>query len=127
MVRSRGSGARRETATMPSSQSHSADEIAESTGLNGGAVESTLRPRFVEAARRAAMIGLVNAATTEAELARRFTDELCEVFDAELACMLDGGEERMAARAIAAVGLDTARLPQLLQHPECARAVETRR
>ena len=109
---------------MPSSRSRSA-EIAEAVGEpNGGTVERSLRRRFVEAARRAAIIGLVNAASNEDELGRRFTDELCEVFDAELAVMLDAGEERQPARAIATVGLDPKRAPALLKRPECARALD---
>ncbi len=109
---------------MPSSQLPSAEAEAGSRDLDGGTVERSLRQRFVEAARRAAIIGLVNAASTEDDLARRFTDELCEVFDAELACLLDGGDERRPARAIATVGLslDTAR--GLLVRRECLEPIE---
>jgi diguanylate cyclase (GGDEF)-like protein len=109
---------------MPSSRSHSAESVHTDAPLNGGNVDRSLRHRFVEAARRAAIIGLVNATTSEAQLGRRFTDELCEVFDAELAVMLDGGEERRPARAIATVGLDPARAPELLRRPECVRALD---
>jgi two-component system phosphate regulon sensor histidine kinase PhoR len=50
--------------------------------------------RFVEAARRAQIVTIVNGAHTEAELGERVTAELCEVFEAEVAFVLaasDGG------------------------------------
>jgi diguanylate cyclase (GGDEF)-like protein len=112
---------------MPSSQSPSAEPAAIPPTQGGGTVESSLRRRFVEAARRAAIIGLVNASSSEEELARRFIDELCEVFDAELSCLLDGGDERRPARAIAAVGLDGEAGRKLLERGECAIAVESDR
>jgi diguanylate cyclase (GGDEF)-like protein len=110
---------------MPSSRSPSAERTT-SDGLNG-TVEQSLRRRFVEAARRAAIIGLVNAASDESDLARRFVDELCEVFDAELCCLIDGGEERQPARAISTVGLAPERGTDLLRQPDCVRAIEQRR
>jgi diguanylate cyclase (GGDEF)-like protein len=112
---------------MPLSRSPSAEHVAESSRLNGGTVDRSLRRRFVEAARRAAIIGLVNAARSEDDLARRFVDELCEVFDAELACVLDAGDERRPARAIATVGLDLERALELLDHPDSMRAIDTHR
>ena len=112
---------------MPSSQLPSAEAEAESADLDGGTVERSLRQRFVEAARRAAIIGLVNAASSEDDLARRFTDELCEVFDAELACLLDGGDERRPARAIATVGLSLDAAKELLERRECLEPIESDR
>jgi diguanylate cyclase (GGDEF)-like protein len=112
---------------MPSSRSPSAEKRAIEAELHDGSVERSLRQRFVEAARRAAIIGLVNAASSESELGRRFTDELCEVFDAELAFMIDGGEERRPARAIATVGLDPDGARKLLRRPECGRAISSER
>ena len=109
---------------MPSSRSPSAENRALGAEIADESVEHSLRRRFVEAARRAAIIGLVNAASDEAELARRFTDELCEVFDAELALLLDGGDERRPGRALATVGLDPGEAPRLLKRPESARAIE---
>ena len=50
--------------------------------------------RFVEAARRAQIVTIVNGADTEAELGELVTAELCEVFEAEVAFVLaasDGG------------------------------------
>jgi diguanylate cyclase (GGDEF)-like protein len=112
---------------MPSSRSRSAERDLDTSRLNGGTDETSLRRRFVEAARRAAIIGLVNAARSEGDLARRFIDELCEVFDTELACVLDTGEERLPARAIATVGIDRERALELLGHPESMRAIDTHR
>jgi signal transduction histidine kinase len=44
--------------------------------------------RFVEAARRAQIVTIVNRAETEAELGDLVTAELCEVFEAEIAFVL---------------------------------------
>jgi PAS domain S-box-containing protein len=55
---------------------------------------SELRRRFVEAARRAQIVTLVNRARTEAELGDLVTAELCEAFEAEIAFVVaydDGG------------------------------------
>ena len=53
-----------------------------------------LRRRFVEAARRAQIVTIVNRAKTEAELGELVTAELCEAFEAEIAfvfaCSEDG-------------------------------------
>jgi two-component system phosphate regulon sensor histidine kinase PhoR len=53
-----------------------------------------LRRRFVEAARRAQIVTIVNRAATEAELGELVTAELCEAFEAEIAfvfaCSDDG-------------------------------------
>src|SRR5882724_8321285 len=112
---------------MPSSRLPSAETPAISTEQNGGTAERSLRKRFVEAARRAAIIGLVNAASNEGDLARRFIDELCEVFDAELSCLLDGGDERRPARAISTVGLGEEPARGLLERSECVSAIESDR
>jgi diguanylate cyclase (GGDEF)-like protein len=114
---------------MRSSQlpSAEAEAAAESPEQNGRTVERSLRRRFVEAARRAAIIGLVNAASSEEDLARRFIDELCEVFDAELACLLDGGDERRSARAISTVGLSLDAAGGLLKRPEYLRSLDSDR
>jgi two-component system, OmpR family, phosphate regulon sensor histidine kinase PhoR len=47
-----------------------------------------LRRRFVEAARRAQIVTLLNRARTEAELGDLVTAELCEAFEAEIAFVL---------------------------------------
>jgi diguanylate cyclase (GGDEF)-like protein len=112
---------------MPSSQLPSAETTAKSLDVGEGTVETSLRRRFVEAARRAAIIGLVNAASSEDDLARRFIDELCEVFDAELACLLDGGDERRPARAISTIGFDDEAARGLLERQETVNAIESDR
>ena len=81
---------------MLSSRSRSAED-----GGSAVSAEDALRRRFVEAARRAEIVGLVNAATSEADLGLRFTEELCEVFGAEFAFLLDEGDEATPPRAIA--------------------------
>ena len=53
--------------------------------------------RFVEAARRAQIVTIVNRAHSEAELGELVTAELCEAFEAEIAFVLverDGGTRR---------------------------------
>jgi diguanylate cyclase (GGDEF)-like protein len=113
---------------MPSSRLPSAEEASVPQEVGGPPpIDDSLRLRFVEAARRAEIVGLVNAATTEPELGRRFTDELCEVFEAEFAFLLDEGGERRSPRAVAVVGLDPDRIPSLLDRPECKEALESRR
>jgi PAS domain S-box-containing protein len=60
--------------------------------------------RFVEAARRAQIVTIVNFARSEAELGELFTAELCEALEAEIAFVLaarDGG----AATLVGAHGL----------------------
>jgi diguanylate cyclase (GGDEF)-like protein len=110
---------------MQWSQSPSA-EVGSPPGESDGKqpVDRSLRRRFVETARRAEIVGLVNAAASESDLGRRFTDELCEVFDAELAFVIDEGGERRPPRAVAAVGGAPENFPGLLERPECAAAIE---
>jgi two-component system, OmpR family, phosphate regulon sensor histidine kinase PhoR len=49
--------------------------------------------RFVEAARRAQIVTIVNRAHTEAELGDLVTAELCEAFEAEIAFVLARGDD----------------------------------
>jgi diguanylate cyclase (GGDEF)-like protein len=110
---------------MPSSPSPSAETHTDSRTQNGRPpVDRSLRRRFVEAARRAEIVGLVNAATSEEDLGRRFTEELCEVFEAELAFLLDEGCERRAPRAVGAVGASAEEFAGLLGRPECIGAIK---
>ena len=54
--------------------------------------------RFVEAARRAQIVTIVNRARTEADLGALVTAELCEAFEAEIAFVLvssDDGRPRV--------------------------------
>jgi diguanylate cyclase (GGDEF)-like protein len=113
---------------MPSSRSPSAETGPDAQDIGASpAIDDSMRRRFVEVARRAEIVGLVNAATTEPELGRRFTDELCEVFDAEFAFLLDEGGERRSPRAIAVVGVDPEGVPSLLDRTECKQALESQR
>ncbi len=103
---------------MPSSRSPSAETGSEGASKGRPAGELSLRRRFVEVARRAEIVGIVNASTSEAELSLRFTEELCEVFDAEIAFVIDDGGERHDPRAVAAVGIDDDQVVRLLEHRE---------
>jgi two-component system, OmpR family, phosphate regulon sensor histidine kinase PhoR len=72
-----------------------------------------LRRRFVEAARRAQIVTLVNRARTEAELGDLVTAELCEAFEAEIAFVLAVDDERRPG-VVGAYGLrpdEAERLP----------------
>ena len=93
--RSDGSAERKETGTIASSWSHSAQ------GVNG---RDELVRRFVEAARRAQIVTIVNLARSEAELGELFTAEICEAFEAEIAFVVatrDGGAFRTVVGATA--------------------------
>ena len=52
--------------------------------------QDELLRRFVEAARRAQIVTIVNCAETEQELGELLTPELCEAFEAEIAVVLAG-------------------------------------
>ena len=58
---------------------------------------SELLRRFVEAARRAQIVTIVNRAETEAELGELVTPELCEVFEAEVAFVLAASDDARPA------------------------------
>ena len=72
-------------------------------------VQDELRRRFVEAARRAQIVTIVNRAQSEAELGDLVTAELCEAFEAELAFVLvraaDGGPHVVGAYGIPSLEL----------------------
>ena len=68
--------------------------------------------RFVEAARRAQIVTIVNRAQTEAELGDLVTAELCEVFDAEVAFILARSRDE-PARVVGFHGLDSSEAAQL--------------
>jgi PAS domain S-box-containing protein len=55
--------------------------------------QDELLRRFVEAARRAQIVTIVNRAQTEQELGELVTAELCEAFEAEIAFVLAGWED----------------------------------
>src|SRR5215218_6158952 len=112
--RSGGLGARKETGTIASSSSRSVPP-------RDGHAE--LLRRFVEAARRAQIVTIVNSAATEAELGELFTAELCEAFEAEIAFVLTephGGEAR---KLVGAYGLTADERVDLLADERCAHAL----
>jgi PAS domain S-box-containing protein len=82
--------------------------------------------RFVEAARRAQIVTIVNLAQSEAELGELFTAELCEAFEAEIAFVLaarDGGTAALVGahgltRDQRAVLLDDERFTRILSNGE---------
>jgi PAS domain S-box-containing protein len=61
--------------------------------------------RFVESARRAQIVTILNRAQTESELGDRVTAELCEVFEAEIAFILSGSAYDRR-RVVGSHGLD---------------------
>ena len=77
--------------------------------------------RFVEAARRAQLVTIVNLARSESELGELVTAELCEVFEAEIAFVLaarDGGTDRTV---VGAYGLTPDQRADLLEDERCAQ------
>ena len=107
----------------------SAEEIAkaEASGASGPGDTDAVRRRFVEAARRAEIIGLVNRAASEEELGLAFTEELCEVFDAEIAFIAEEGGSGRLTRAVAAVGIDPLIASATISRPECVSAISSGR
>lgn len=89
--------------------------------------DENLRRRFVEVARQAEIMALINAAASEADLGRRFAEELCEVFSAEIAFVVDDGGDHLPPRAIATVGLEPERATALLDRPEYLAVIESGR
>jgi two-component system, OmpR family, phosphate regulon sensor histidine kinase PhoR len=71
--------------------------------------------RFVEAARRAQIVTIVNRAQTEAELGELVTAELCEAFEAEVAFVL-AGEDDGRAGVVGSYGLRPEEAARLLEH-----------
>jgi signal transduction histidine kinase len=86
--------------------------------------DAELLRRFVEAARRAQIVTIVNLARSEAELGELFTAELCEAFEAEIAFVLaarDGGPVRTL---VGAHGLTAEQCADVLEDERCAHALE---
>jgi PAS domain S-box-containing protein len=78
--------------------------------------------RFVEAARRAQIVTILNLARSELELGELFTAELCEAFEAEIAFVLatrDGG----AATLVGAHGLTSEQRARLLDEERVERVL----
>jgi PAS domain S-box-containing protein len=75
-------------------------------------VGDDLRRRFVEAARRAQIVTIVNRAQSEAELGELVTAELCEAFEAEVAFVLVANNGR--PRLVGAYGLGSDEAARLI-------------
>ena len=105
---------RKETATIASSSLHSAPR------LDG---RRELLRRFVEAARRAQIVTIVNLARSEAELGELFTAELCEAFEAEIAFVLAARDGEAACTLVGANGLTPDQRAELLDDDRCARVL----
>jgi PAS domain S-box-containing protein len=80
--------------------------------------------RFVEAARRAQIVTIVNLARSEAELGELFTAELCEAFESEIAFVLAARDGGAARSLVGAYGLTTKQRAELLEDERCARALD---
>ncbi|MGH3083881.1 MAG: sensor histidine kinase [Gaiellaceae bacterium] len=81
--------------------------------------------RFVEAARRAQLVTIVNLARSEAELGELVTEELCEALEAEIAFLLaahDGGPVRTL---VGAYGLPPDQRADLLDDERWERVLTT--
>ena len=104
----------KETATTALSSLHS---VQRSDGRD------ELRRRFVEAARRAQIVTIVNLARSEAELGELFTAELCEAFEAEIAFVLAASEGKAAPALVGAHGLGPDQCTELPYDERCAHAL----
>ena len=97
--------------------------IANDCALGG---DDALRRHFVEALRRAEIVSLLNASANEDELGRTFAEELCEVFDAEIAFIAEGDSPTGPPRMISSVGLAPAG-GNLLDDPLMGEAIAATR
>ena len=79
--------------------------------------------RFVEAARRAQIVTIVNTAASEVELGELFTAELCEVFEAEIAFVLTEPHGGGPRTLVGAYGLAADQRLDLLEDERCANTL----
>jgi PAS domain S-box-containing protein len=84
--------------------------------------EELLR-RFVEAARRAQIVTIVNLAQSEGELGELFTAELCEAFEAEVAFVIAEGDGGKTRTLVGAYGLTPDQRADLLEDGLSVRAL----
>src|SRR3954451_21563384 len=105
-ARSAGHAGRKEIAITASSSLPSALRTDE---------RDELTQRFVEAARRAQIVTIVNEATSEAELGDVVTAELCEAFEAEIAFVVAWPDDA-PARVVGAYGLQSEEAGRLLEN-----------
>ena len=111
--RSAAYGVRKEIATIASSSLHSVRRVDR---------RDELLRRFVEAARRAQIVTIVNSAASEAELGDLFTAELCEAFEAEIAFVLTEPHGGGVRTLVGAYGLTADQRADLLEDERCAHA-----
>jgi PAS domain S-box-containing protein len=102
---------RKETGITASSSLRSADQVD---------LRDELLRRFVEAARRAQIVTIVNFARSEAELGELFTAEVCEALEAEIAFVLTA-RHGADTTLVGAYGLTSNRRARLLDDERCAR------
>lgn len=79
--------------------------------------------RFVEAARRAQLVTIVNLARSESELGELFTAEVCEAFEAEIAFVLTARDEDAVRILVGAYGLTADQRAELPDDERCAHAL----
>ena len=79
--------------------------------------------RFVEAARRAQLVTIVNLARSEAELGELFTAEVCEAFEAEVAFVLVARDRGAVRALVGAHGLTPEQRMDLAADERCAFAL----
>src|SRR5512133_689196 len=112
--RSGGYGVRKETATTALSSLHLVQRLDR---------RDELLRRFVEAARRAQIVTIVNLAHSEAELGELFTAELCEAYEAEIAFVLAARDGRVVPALVGAHGLTPDQCAALLDDERCVHAL----
>ena len=105
---------RKETGTIASSSLHSAQSVDR---------RDELLRRFVEAARRAQIVTIVNLAGSEGELGEFFTAELCEAFEAEIAFVLTEGHTGGIRTLVGAYGLTPEQRADLVEDERCTHAL----
>jgi two-component system phosphate regulon sensor histidine kinase PhoR len=79
--------------------------------------------RFVEAARRAQIVTIVNFAHSEAELGDLLSAELCEAYEAEIAFVLTARDGRVVPALVGAHGLTSDQCVALLDDERCVHAL----
>jgi PAS domain S-box-containing protein len=105
---------RKETATTALSSLHLVQRLDR---------RDELLRRFVEAARRAQIVTIVNLAHSEAELGELFTAELCEAYEAEIAFVLAARDGRVVPALVGAHGLTPDQCAALLDDERCVHAL----
>src|SRR3954468_4474904 len=108
-ARSGGFEVRREIATMPWWLSQSAE-----TGRDD---YEAMRRRFVEASRRAAIIAMVNEATSEEEVVEAGCAELCEAFEAEVGFVVIAEARYELPRFLGCLGLTQQQPAKVMSEP----------